>query len=71
MTSRRWTVDQHVRADAEDVFVPADELADAEVGDVVEFVTGDVPSRTGRVRSLLDDATRGRFFIVELDPPPA
>ena len=53
------------------MFVRQDLLADAAPGDVVEVIS-DEPStttRSGRVVANQRDATRGEFWIVELDPP--
>jgi hypothetical protein len=69
MTQQHWTVHQTVRDDAENVFVPARELPGTEIGDVVEFKPEETVTRTGHVRALVEDATRGRFVTVELDPP--
>jgi hypothetical protein len=62
-----WSVDQDVREDAERVFVPADQLPEAGVGDVVRFTSQHASRRSGRVTELLTDQERGSFFTVELD----
>ena len=61
-----WTIEQDVREDAERIFVPADLLADAVVGDEVT-VRPVAPShelRRGTVVDVVDDDVRGRFFTV-------
>jgi hypothetical protein len=74
--SRRWSVEQHVRADAESIFVPLDELAGATVGDTVDVDApgGEGPARLGRITEQVSDANRGEFFIVRIvdapDPDP-
>ena len=69
--SRHWSIRARVRADEDSMFVRQDLLADAAPGDVVEVIS-DEPStttRSGRVVANQRDATRGEFWIVELDPP--
>lgn len=63
-----WSVELDVREDAPSVFVPAERLPDAVVGDHV-VVTSAQPSaiRRGRIVEILDDPQRGRFFSVSLD----
>jgi len=61
-----WTIEQDVREDAERIFVPADLLAHALVGDEVT-VRPVAPShelRRGTVVDVVDDDVRGRFFTV-------
>ena len=68
-SDRRWTVTRTspVRADAEGLFVPLDDLADARVGDGV-LVSGPDgnDARTGVIAELTE-APSGRFFRLELD----
>ena len=66
--ARRWTVDLDVREDAPSVFVPADLLPDASVGDFVT-ISSDQPAtvRRGRITETLDDHVRGPFFSVSLE----
>ena len=73
MTSDRdWSVDQHVHADAESIFVPAEHLDGAEQGDVVVVHDPDASStiRRGQVSERVTDVERGDSFIVRLDPAP-
>ncbi len=61
-----WTIEQDVREDAERVFVPAELLADAVVGDEVT-VRPVAPShdvRRGSVVEVSEDEVRGRFFTI-------
>ena len=45
-----WSIEYQVREDAESMFIPADLLPDAEVGDVVEITSAQPSvSRLGRV----------------------
>ena len=66
--SRRWTVDLDVRDDAPSVFVPADLLPDALVGDFVTISSSQPDTvRRGRIIEKLDDHVRGRFLTVSLE----
>jgi len=71
MTSndRRWTVvrSSPVRADADGLFIPTDQLVGAAVGDrvVVSGPDGD-DSRTGVIAELIEGPDQ-RFFRAELD----
>jgi hypothetical protein len=66
--SRRWTVDFDVREDAPSVFVPAELLPGASVGDVVTISSSQPDTiRRGRIIERLDDDVRGRFFAVSLE----
>lgn len=65
---RQWSVEFDVREDAASVFVPAEHLPDAAVGDVVTIASGEPSAeRRGRITDVVDDAQRGRFFTVSLD----
>ncbi len=65
---RRWKVDLDVRDDAVSVFVPADLLPDALVGDFVTISSSQPATvRRGRIVERLDDHVRGRFFSVSLE----
>jgi hypothetical protein len=66
--SRRWTVDFDIREDATSVFVPADSLPDASVGELVT-ISSSLPDtvRRGRIVEVLDDDVRGRFLVVSLE----
>jgi hypothetical protein len=66
---RSWIVEQHVRADAPSIFVPAEQLAGARSGDSVEVqAPGDTATtRLGRISERVADNAGGQFFIVELD----
>ena len=57
-----WTVHLDVREDAPSMFVPAELLPDAAVGDVVT-ITSSLPAtvRRGRIVERIDDQERGRF----------
>ena len=70
MAPHRWSIDALVRADEDSMFVRADTLVGAVLGDTVE-VTSDDPSvtRRGRIVARQHDPTRGDFVVVELDPP--
>jgi len=71
MEPRRRSIDRHVRADAESIFVPVDELADAQIDDLVDLRSpDDGTSHAGRITERVDDSTRGEFFIVRLDDAP-
>jgi hypothetical protein len=65
--ARRWTVDLDVREDAPSVFVPAELLPDALVGDYVIPSGRPAAVRRGRISAWLDDDERGQFFSVSLD----
>jgi hypothetical protein len=68
-SDRRWTVSRAspVRADAEGLFVPVDDLAHAVVGDGVTVSGPDGNDvRTGVIAELTE-APSGRFFRLELD----
>jgi hypothetical protein len=66
--ARRWTVDFDVREDAPSVFVPADLLPDASVGDLVTISSSEPDTiRRGRIIEHLDDDVRGRFFAVSVE----
>ena len=65
--AREGSVDQDVREDAESVFVPAEHLPAARVGDVVRFSSEHAGRRSGHVTEVLSDHERGTFFTVELD----
>ena len=70
MTNGTWSIRHDVREDAPSVFVPADELPGAAVGDTVEVTsTSPGPVRTGRVADIVDDAQRGRHVVVSFEPP--
>jgi hypothetical protein len=65
---RRWRVDLDVREDAPSVFVPADLLPEASVGDVVTISsTQPATVRRGRIAEKLDDHERGQFYSVSLE----
>lgn len=68
-SDRRWTVTRTspVRADAEGLFVPVEDLAGATVGDAVVVSGPDgTDARTGSIAELTE-APSGRFFRLELD----
>jgi hypothetical protein len=65
---RWWTLDFDVRDDAPSVFVPAELLPDALVGDDVTISSRQPAAvRRRRISAQLDDDKRGRFFTVSLD----
>ncbi len=68
MTERTWRVErqQELRDDADGLFVPADDLADARVGDIVVLTDGQ-SERRGVVASFVQDDERGAFVRVSLD----
>ena len=72
MTGRpKWSVEQHVRADAERVFVPASAVVGAEIGDQVELRSPESDTiHHGRVIERVSDDGRGDFVIVALDVGP-
>jgi len=66
---RRWSVTRSspVRADAEGLFVPVDDLADADVGDLVDVSGPDGDdARTGVIAERTESPS-GTFFRLELD----
>ena len=65
-----WSIEQDVRADAESIFVPTEQLPDADTGDIVE-ISSSVPlaRRRGQMIDRVDDDERGAFVVVRLDPP--
>jgi len=67
-TPATWSIELDVREDALRVFVPAELLPDAAVGDAVD-VTSVQPSviRHGRVIEELDDVQRGRYLTVSFE----
>jgi hypothetical protein len=69
---RRWSIEQHVRADAESIFVPVAELAEGAVGDLVDIRSpeADGAQHLGRIVEQVNDPTRGEYFIVRLDDAP-
>jgi hypothetical protein len=69
MAPQPWSVDAMVRADEDSMFVRADTLVDAVLGDTVEVTSDDPPcTRRGWIVARQHDPTRGDFFVVELDP---
>ena len=44
-----WSIEQDVRADAESIFVPIEQLPDADTGDIVE-ISSSVPLAPGVAR---------------------
>ena len=65
---RRWTVGLDVREDAPSVFVPADLLPDALVGDFVTISSSQPATvRRGCIMEKIDDDVRGRFLMVSLE----
>lgn len=63
-----WSIEYHVREDAESLFVPAELLPGAQLGDVVEIKSAQPPvTRRGQVADRVDDAARGEFVTVNLD----
>jgi hypothetical protein len=63
-----WSIEYHVREDAESMFVPADLLPDAQPGDLVEITSAEPPvTRRGRIAGPADGETRGEFVTVTLD----
>jgi hypothetical protein len=62
-----FSIDQDVREDADSVFVPAEHLPRAAIGDVVRFTSQHAGARCGRVTALVEDGERGTFFTVGLD----
>lgn len=69
MTDRSpWRVDHNVREDAEQLFIPAEQLEGARPGDAVELHSETPPGvRTGTVVELQDDPERGRFVVVAVE----
>jgi|tagenome__1003787_1003787.scaffolds.fasta_scaffold8009519_1 hypothetical protein len=66
--ARPWSVEQHVRADAERVFVPVEQLVGAAPGDAVEIHSPEsVSAHTGQIIEQVSDEARGAFFIVQLE----
>jgi hypothetical protein len=67
--ARTWSIEHHVREDADSVFLSAELLPRAQPGDRVEIASGtSTRTRHGRVAELVDDA-RGEFVTVKLEPP--
>ena len=65
---RRWRLDLDVRDDAPSVFVPADLLPDALVGDFVTILSSEPATvRRGCIIEEVDDDVRGRFLTVSLE----
>jgi len=65
-----WSIEQDVREDAESIFVPTEQLPDADTGDIVEISSSTpVARRRGRLVDRVDDAERGTFVVVRLEPP--
>ena len=65
---KQWSIEQHVREDAESVFVPAELLPDAQRGDTVELrSTHPAVIRRGEVVDRIADPERGSFVTVKLD----
>jgi hypothetical protein len=65
---RQWTVEFDVREDAPSVFVPAELLPDASIGDFVTISSSQPDTvRRGQVIEMVDDDVRGRFFSVSLE----
>ena len=66
MAQHRWVVEQDVREDAESVFVPAELLPGAAVGDDVEFRSHHAGTRCGRIAAVVNDGERGNFVRVAI-----
>lgn len=68
MSVRSWRVErqQELRDDADGLFVPAEDLRDAAVGDHVVITDGHT-ERHGVVASVVTDDERGAFVRVTLD----
>ena len=68
MTERTWRVErqQELREDADGLFIPAADLGDARVGDIVVVTDGE-SERRGVVAALVEDDERGAFVRVSLD----
>jgi hypothetical protein len=64
-----WSIQHEIREDAESVFIPADLLADAAIGDLVEIGSATSPTRSGHVIDRVHDVERGDFVTVKLDAP--
>ncbi|CAN5798289.1 hypothetical protein BH20ACT4_BH20ACT4_07010 [soil metagenome] len=66
--SRTWSVERTLREDQLSVFVPAAEIPDAAIGDLVA-VTSDSTrlQRVGHIVQVLDDPERGLFFAVDFE----
>ena len=62
-----WSIELDVREDTPSMFVPADLLPDAGIGDAVEVTSANPPAtRRGRVTDEVDDDT-GRFVTVSFE----
>ena len=65
-----WPITFDVREDAERMFVPAELLPAAAVGDEVVASSSEPPvTRTGTVVDHADDPSRGRFVVVAFTRP--
>ena len=62
-----WSIELDVREDAPSMFVPADLLPDAGIGDAVEVTSANPPAtRRGHVTDEVDDDS-GRFVTVSFE----
>ena len=63
-----WTIEYHVREDAERMFIPLELLPHARPGDAVEIRSAQPPvTRHGRVAHTTEADRSGEFVIVTLD----
>jgi hypothetical protein len=67
----RWSLELEIREDAESVFIPAELLPHAEVGDLVEITSGSASRRRGHLIERVQDDVRGRFVTVKFDATTA
>jgi hypothetical protein len=65
---RRWSIELDLREDALSVFVPCELMPAAQIGDAVVInADGPLPTHAGRVGEIVDDETRGRYFVVAIE----
>ncbi len=63
-----WSIEYHVREDAESMFIPTELLPHARPGDAVEISSAEPPvTRRGRVAGTAGGDQPGEFLTVTLD----
>ncbi|CAN5435696.1 hypothetical protein BH18ACT3_BH18ACT3_09040 [soil metagenome] len=65
---RTWSVERALREDELSVFVPAEEIPGAAIGDRVTVTSSSNQlRRVGQIVQVMDDPERGSFFAVDFE----
>ncbi len=65
---RTWSVERALREDELSVFVPAEEIPEAAIGDRVAVTSSaNQLRRVGQIVQVMDDPERGSFFAVDFE----